>query len=573
MAEQISQDSEEVLALREEVKRLNIEVRRLTRETRASKSFLEKVTKASEAKDALGTALSAANARQRAYTDVLLESCPEIIALLDDDGRFVLSTKALMLAAGIPNFDFIKNRNYEEVLSGYVSIEDLQTFKKSIENTMLTGDVVIFDAWVDFSQNDRPRYYTIELRRVGGGADGIEGIAKGVLVVMVDLTDFMKEKQRAEHASNAKSDFLAMMSHEMRTPMNAILGMSTALDRLGLPPEHQKYITDIRRASSSLLSIINDVLDFSKIEAGKMEIVNTNYSLANLLDNLHSMFAGMCKDKQLTMKFNKSADLPELARGDENRLRQVLVNLLSNAVKYTQKGEIIFSARLEKGSLYFEVKDSGIGIREEDIDKLFMPFEQLDMRKNRNIVGTGLGLAIGGNLCRLMGGDISVESVYGEGSIFTARVPYTEAYDVVEEEAVEISEFIAPEAKILVVDDIETNLTVAEVMLDIFEIMPDFAHSGQEAIDMAKQKDYDIIFMDHMMPEMDGLEATLHIRKLGGKNVGIPIIALTANAIKGTEQMFLGNGMDDVLLKPLEFEELNLCLRKWLPKELIKEDV
>ena len=574
MTDQILTESEEILALREEVKRLNIEVRRLAREARASKSFLDKVTKTSEAKDALGNALSAANARQRAYTDVLLENCPEIIALLDDSGRFVLSTKALMLAAGIPNFDFIKNRVYDEVLSGYFSKEDLQTFKNALENTTLTGDVVIFDAWVDFSQNDRPRYYTIELRRVGGGEDGIAGIATGVLVVMVDLTDFMKEKQRAEHASNAKSDFLAMMSHEMRTPMNAILGMSTALDRLGLAPEHQKFITDIRRASSSLLSIINDVLDFSKIEAGKMEIVNVNYSLANLLDNLHSMFSGMCKDKNLTMKFNKEPGLPELARGDENRLRQVLVNLLSNAVKYTQKGEVVFSVRLEKGSLYFEVKDSGIGIKEEDIDKLFMPFEQLDMRKNRNIVGTGLGLAIGGNLCRLMGGSISVESVYGEGSIFTARIPYTEAYDAVEEEeTVEISEFIAPKAKILVVDDIETNLTVAEVMLDIFEIVPDFAYNGQEAIDKAKQKDYDIIFMDHMMPEMDGLEATLHIRKLGGRNAGLPIIALTANAIKGTEQMFLGHGLDDVLLKPLEFEELNLCLRKWLPKELIEEDV
>ncbi|MDR2183082.1 MAG: response regulator [Clostridiales bacterium] len=570
MAEQLLAENEEVIELREEVKRLNLEVKRLAREARVSKSFLEKVTRASEAKDTLGMALSAANARQKAYTDVLLESCPEIIALLDEHGRFVLSTKSLLLAAGIPNFDFIKNRSYEEVLSGYFTIEDLQIFKNTIESTKLSDDIASFDAWVDFSQNGFPRYYSIELRRVGGGESGI---VAGTLVVMIDLTDLILEKQRAEQASNAKSDFLAMMSHEMRTPMNAILGMSTALDRLGLAPEHQRYITDIRRASGSLLNIINDVLDFSKIEAGKMEIVNVNYNLTNLLDNLHSMFSGMCRDKRLVMHFDKSAGLPATARGDENRIRQVLVNLLSNAVKYTQRGVIAFSAWLEDDNLYFEVTDTGIGIREEDIGRLFTPFEQLDTRRNRNIVGTGLGLAIGSNLCRLMNGEITAKSVYGEGSVFTMRLPYLEACDSAEEEIIEISDFIAPGAKILVVDDIETNLTVAEVMLDIFEIVPNIAHSGQEAIELARHKDFDIIFMDHMMPEMDGLEATLHIRGLGGKNAMVPIVALTANAIKGTEQMFLGHGMDDILLKPLEFEELNLCLRKWLPKEIIEEEM
>ena len=571
MDEQMFTDNEETLALREEVKRLNAEVRRLTREVRASKSFLDKVTKTSEAKDALGAALSAANARQRAYTDVLLENCPEIIALLDEQGRFVLSTKALVLEMGIPNFDFIKNRSYEEVLSGYFSVDDLQIFKNAIESTVLSGYIASFNSWIDFSQSNQPRYYAIELRRVGDSANITLGIGTGVLVVMVDLTELMQEKERAEQASSAKSDFLAMMSHEMRTPMNAILGMSTALDRLGLAPEHKRYIRDIRKASVSLLGIINDVLDFSKIEAGKMDVVNVNYNLAYLLDNLYSMFFNMCKDKRLEMKLNKSENLPEMACGDENRVRQILINLLSNAVKYTKKGEIVLSARFENGNLLFEVRDSGIGIREEDIDKLFIPFEQFDSRKNRNIAGTGLGLPICSNLCRLMGGSIEVESVYGEGSVFTARVPFMEVCTTIEEEMKEISEFTAPGAKILVVDDIETNLTVAEVMMDIFDITPDFADSGQKAIELAKKTDYDIIFMDHMMPEMDGLEATLHIRGLGGKNAGIPIIALTANAIKGTEQMFLGHGLDDILLKPLEFEELNLCLRKWLPKELIVE--
>jgi len=559
----------DIAAMLDEIKQLKTEVRKLTREARVSKNFLDMVTKASEAKDALGNALSTANARQRAYTDMLLDNCPEIIMLFDADGRFVLSTKALMLAAGVPNFDFIKNREYKEVLSGYFSHEDLQMFENAIESTTESGDKVFFNTWVDFSQKDEPRYYSIEFTRIG---DDKDGVSSGVLVVMVDMTDFMREKQKAEYANNAKSDFLAMMSHEMRTPMNAILGMSTALDRLGLATEHQRYITDIRRASNSLLSIINDVLDFSKIEAGKLDIVGDNYSLVNMLDNLHSMFSVMCKDKHLAMEFKKHESLPEMAKGDENRLRQILVNLLSNAVKYTQKGGVVFTAQLDEKYLCFEIKDSGRGIRKEDLSKLFTPFEQLDIRKNRNIVGTGLGLAICSNLCRLMDGDISVTSTYGEGSAFTVRIPYVKADETHENEIIEISNFIAPTAKILVVDDIETNLTVAEVMLDIFEIVPDTAASGQDAIEMAKQKDYDIIFMDHMMPEMDGLEATLHIRGLGGKNAALPIIALTANAIKGTEQMFLASGMDDVLLKPLEFEELNLCLKKWLPKDTIEED-
>jgi len=363
------------------------------------------------------------------------------------------------------------------------------------------------------------------------------------------------------------------MSHEIRTPMNAIMGMSAVLDRLGLPPEHQRFVSDIRKASESLLGIINGILDFSKIEAGKMDIVDMGFNMTNLLDNLNSMFVVMGKQKKLDVAFDICPTFPTHARGDENRLRQILTNLLSNAVKYTNEGGLSLAAWLDAdNNLRFDIKDTGLGIHKDDIGRLFTPFEQLDARKNRGVVGTGLGLAISHSLCRLMGGRIWVESTYGEGSVFSVELPYTSANEADMAVVFGAANFKAPEARILVVDDMETNLAVAEAMLEIFDIFPDLAESGPEAILHAKRKDYDLIFMDHMMPDMDGLETTLRIRQLGAHNAVVPIVALTANAIKGAEEMYLNSSMDDILPKPIELGVLNLCLRKWLSPKIVLEE-
>ena len=565
--------AEENQTLQDEVNWLKLEVRRLTRENRITKGLLDKLTKTAEANDALGAALTAANAEQRAYTNMLLKSCPNIIILLDKNGHFVLSTRVLLTATNIPNFDYIKNRNYEDVLSRYFSSEDLKTFKENFNKIVSSDESIYFNAWIDFSQNNNPRFYAIEMRRAGENTpDTTANIRSGILVVMVDLTDFMREKQKAENANNAKSDFLATMSHEIRTPMNAIIGMSEMLSRSNMDAQQKKYLNDIRKSSQALLSIINDILDFSKIEAGKIELVNVNFNLKVLLDNLHSIFTVLCNEKKLEMKYLADEKLPMTVYADENRLRQILTNLLSNALKYTPAGEITLSARVEDGKhLRFDIKDTGIGIREEDRKKLFKPFEQLDIRKNRNVVGTGLGLAVSYNLCRIMNGDLWLESEYGKGSCFSVRIPYVQADESYQEQNVDvkIQDFVAPTAKILVVDDIDINLTVAEALLSSFEITPDLAISGAKAIELAEKNQYHIIFMDHMMPEMDGLETTLRIRSLNNWNEQAPIVALTANVISGMEQMFLDNRMDDFLPKPINISKLNLCLRKWLPDDTV----
>jgi signal transduction histidine kinase/ActR/RegA family two-component response regulator len=479
-----------------------------------------------------------------------------------------------LLLTGIHNFDIIKNQNYTEVFHPFLSAENLAAFEAAVNVVISTQKTQTLNQWIDFSLKGESRYYSMELRSIGHARGADAGISAGVLAVFIDFTDILREKERAEAASNAKSDFLAVMSHEIRTPMNAILGLNELLSRSELNPVQHKYLQDIRKSANSLLTIINDILDFSKIEAGKMEIINANFNLPALLDNLRAMFELMFAEKKLVFTFRVDETVPDSIYGDENRLRQVLTNILSNAMKYTSAGFVDFSAwgMLSEGILRFDIKDSGVGIRKEDSGKLFQPFEQLDTRKNRNVAGTGLGLAICYRLCRLMGGDLWLDSEYGTGSTFSVAIPYNPPRETPGAAVPgEILEFLAPDARILVVDDIEINLDVTQAMLESFGITADLAQRGETAIELVQKYPYDLIFMDHMMPEMDGLEATARIRGLGEAYRHIPIIALTANVVGGVEAMFLQNQFNGLLSKPIDFASLNRCLRKWLPQEKIKE--
>jgi signal transduction histidine kinase/ActR/RegA family two-component response regulator len=381
----------------------------------------------------------------------------------------------------------------------------------------------------------------------------------------------------AVEASKAKSEFLARMSHEVRTPLNAILGLSKLLLSKKPPDELYEDITDIQTEGSNLLQIVNSILDFSKIESGKIDIVNKNYLFKGLIDEIGEAVKAIISSTNLQFIVELDARIPESLKGDALRIKQILLNLLGNSLKYTQHGFVKLSASLaspagEAPVLCFKVIDSGIGIRVEDQARLFQDFTRVDIEKNRSIPGTGLGLAICASYCKAMGGTISVESVYGHGSVFIIELPQ-EAADSpfpgpAEGNKLEPS-FSAPKARILIVDDMRTNLKVAEAMVGLFKAQIDTVRSGNEALEKIRTSPpYDLILLDHMMPEKDGIETAREIRALGLKD--LPIIALTANAVSGMREMFIESGFNGYLSKPIVFKELESVLSAWLPKEKLQ---
>jgi CheY-like chemotaxis protein/HPt (histidine-containing phosphotransfer) domain-containing protein len=369
--------------------------------------------------------------------------------------------------------------------------------------------------------------------------------------------------------------------------MNAIIGMSDLMPQDNFTELQKRYFEDTKKMAHALLGIINDILDFSKIEAGKLELVPVHYNLHALFDNIASMnkFIAAAKSLYFTSKFDSGT--PEVLYGDELRVRQIFTNIIGNAIKYTQAGSVEFILRGEirdgVHSVIAQVKDTGAGIKEEDIPKLFGMFQQLDTKKNRAVAGTGLGLAITKRLLDMMGGSISVESVYGKGSTFTVLFPAVPGDPDQVKQSANLADFVkakpGADINILVVDDATINLTVALGFLSKHNVTAESALSGAEALEKiaAKAKEgkrYDIIFMDHMMPEMDGVETTQRIRAFeaagGGQPSRTPIIALTANAVYGMKEYFLSQGMDDFIPKPIEAAELNRALAQWMSPEKLE---
>jgi signal transduction histidine kinase/HPt (histidine-containing phosphotransfer) domain-containing protein/ActR/RegA family two-component response regulator len=388
-----------------------------------------------------------------------------------------------------------------------------------------------------------------------------------------------KLASKAEAASKSKSDFLARMSHEIRTPMNAVIGISElAMRGREVPQSTYNLLVTIRQAGQNLLSIINDILDFSKIESGKMEIVCANYHFPTLIKDVVNIIGIKAANAMLDFQVSVDRHIPDTLFGDEVRIRQIFLNILSNAVKYTSEGFVSLNVSgypvdNEIINIVIEITDSGRGIAQDDMGILFDDFVQLDVAKNKGIEGTGLGLAITNKLVKAMNGIIAVQSEYGKGSVFTVTLP--QRISVLEESvAAEAAgkAFTAPTARVLVVDDVKTNLQVASGLLSFYGIAVDTCLSGYEAIEAVKAHNYDIVFMDHMMPEMDGVEAVKRIRGLDSGRE-LPIVALTANAVLGMREMFLQNGFSDFLSKPIDTSKLNSILEWWLPQEKQVETV
>lgn len=396
-------------------------------------------------------------------------------------------------------------------------------------------------------------------------------------------------KRIAEQANHAKSDFLANMSHEIRTPINAVVGMNEMILRECGDEKILEYANNIEIASHNLLSIISDVLDFSKIESGKMEIVDCEYKLGELLKDVCMMIELKAKKKGLQFGIEVDEMLPCVLFGDEVRIKQVLINLLNNAVKYTKRGKVRLKVtgsvnQEDTAEIVWVVEDTGIGIQKEDISKLFREFQRLDLDTNRNIEGTGLGLAITHNLVNMMGGSLEVESVYGEGSVFTVRMKqkvlskdvigdFEKNYrHMVNNEYKYSVSFVAPTAKVLVVDDNQMNLQVVQSLLKKTQLQIVTCESGSGALELMCEEKFDAILLDHMMPGMDGLETLRRAKQMPeNKNKDVAVIALTANAISGAREMYISKGFTDYISKPIEGTLLENKLKKYLPEEKVQD--
>jgi signal transduction histidine kinase/CheY-like chemotaxis protein/HPt (histidine-containing phosphotransfer) domain-containing protein len=451
---------------------------------------------------------------------------------------------------------------------------------------LMIGDMLISEESVssvkEIEINGETHHFSIVSNKLGNNTTGR-------FIYLDDVTDINQARIAAEQATRAKSQFLATMSHEIRTPMNAIIGMSDLMPTENLTSLQRNYFKDIKKMSNSLLTIINDILDFSKIEAGKFELMPMHYNIHTLYNDIASMCEFIARGKSLEFRRNFDKSMPEILWGDEIRVRQILTNIVNNAVKYTKEGYVSFSMFRGKrtadngrvpfneiGYFVAEIEDTGIGIKEKNIPKLFGSFQQFDTEKNRGIMGTGLGLAITKNLISLMNGYIEVKSVYDSGSTFKVYLPLVEG-DPSKVDRIDKGPLIIVKegVRVLVVDDVPVNLTVALGFLSKHGVNAETAAGGFEAVKKVTEsvesgRPYDIVFMDHMMPDMDGTEATKRIRSLGDDNSpyrSLPIVALSANAVQGVEEIFLLSGMNGFVSKPIEPMALNEVLKNFLPEE------
>ena len=499
----------------------------------------------------------------RLASDTVLKNMEDGVIMLDSGKRIVNYNAAAA--------DIFTELNFQDPGDGIENIEDFP-------EAMLDQDTNR-----NFHLNGR--YYEAHVRKIYGEG----GTDQGYVVLVFDVTEtrnYIEEIKRvredAERANRAKSEFLANMSHEIRTPMNAVMGLSDIIMEESRGRKVYSYACDIKAASQNLLTIINDILDLSKVESGKMELLPREYYIKGLVDEVTGMMRMAASQKSLQLQCEYDLNIPCKYYGDDVRIKQILINVMNNAVKFTKEGFIKISVGGHPGStqdmedLVFRIQDTGMGIKQENLEKIFEDFKQVDSGRNRGVEGTGLGLSITRRFIQLMKGSIEVESVYGEGSTFIITLPQRivdsrtlkEMPEVPRDDSDKEESFIVNDYKVLVVDDNLINRKVAMGFLKNYGFELYEAESGAEAIKMVRKTKFNMIFMDHMMPEMDGVEAARIIREDCGENGSSPvIIALTANAMTGVREKFLNYGFQDFVAKPLDRKPLNEVISRWIPSE------
>ena len=441
--------------------------------------------------------------------------------------------------------------------------ESFEWMHQNIYGDLIPGEITPVQS--QYQNEDVMSFYVRDLRLIKE-KEALAEEANELAKIMSDRErESVIEMKAAQFANEAKSLFLANMSHEIRTPMNAVLGISELLMQEKMTERQCRYVKDINTSAEALLDIINDILDVSKIQSGKFNLVPVHYDFNLLIDNIGSIAYFMLEEKDVDFESSIEENGPSCLFGDNVRLRQVLMNLISNAVKFTEKGCVSLAAGFTENTVKISISDTGTGIPPESIAKLFDAFEQADVEKHRMKTGTGLGLTISKAIIEMMGGRISVKSIYGKGTTFDIEFPLIHG----DEEQIQYIDkkdilVYAPDAKILVVDDIKTNLNVACGLLKLCGITAETAESGEEAIELIQKNDYDFVFLDHRMPGMSGVETTETLRAMG---INVPIIALTASAVVSAREMMQRAGMNDFLWKPIKKLELMYILKKWIPLE------